>query len=97
MSFLYVNAALSVCCIARDSSPLNSFEIRQIHTLVLGDRPDDKGRFRRVPVRAAGARAVPAEPHLIGEKLAELPDADKARLRDYLRIIGAEQDRLMPS
>ena len=72
-AFLYVEN------LARDGRPLDPFEIRQVHALVLGDRPDDKGRYRRVPVRIAGAYAVPAEPHLIEEKLAELLDADRVR------------------
>lgn len=65
--------------LARQGTPITSHEIRAIHSLVLGDRPEDKGRFRRVPVRIAGAYAIPAEPFLIEEKLEELLKGDKAR------------------
>lgn len=72
-AFLYVEA------LAKGETPLSAFEIRQIHALVLADRPEDKGRFRRVPVRIAGAYAVPAEPHLIGEKIEALLLDDRAQ------------------
>lgn len=72
-AFLYVEA------LARNEAPVTQFEIRQLHALVLGDRPEDKGRYRRVPVRISGAYAIPAEPHLIDEKLAELLAEDRVR------------------
>lgn len=65
--------------LARKGTPITSHEIRAIHSLVLGDRPEDKGRFRRVSVRIAGAYATPTEPFLIEEKLEELLKEDKAR------------------
>ena len=63
--------------LARKDTPNTLHEIREIHALVLGDRPEDKGRFRRVPVRIAGAYATPTEPYLIEEKLRALLDDDQ--------------------
>lgn len=63
--------------LVRHNAPINSREIKAIHSLVLGDRPEDKGRFRRVSVRIAGAYATPTEPLLIEEKLEELLKKDR--------------------
>lgn len=72
-AFVYVQK------LAASDAPLTAFEIRQIHALVLADRPEDRGRFRRVPVRIMGAYAVPTQPHLIEEALAKLLSEDKTR------------------
>lgn len=65
--------------LAREDAPLKPFEIKAIHALVLSDRPQDRGRFRRVPVRILGAYAVPAEPWQIEERLEALLADDQAR------------------
>ena len=61
-----------VCSLVKAKEPLSSWTIRQIHSLVLMDRPEDKGVYRRIPVRISGAKTVPAEPTLIPEKMDEL-------------------------
>ncbi len=68
--------------LARKDTPITLHEIRGIHALVLGDRPEDKGRFRRVPVRIVGAYATPAEPYLIEEKLNALLDDDQGHRKN---------------
>ena len=50
--------------------------IRQIHSLVLADKPMDKGVYRRIPVRIMGAHHEPAQPYLIEPKMYAL-------LQDY--------------
>ena len=42
--------------------PLTEWNIREIHSLVLMNRPEDKGRYRRVPVVIAGASVTPSRP-----------------------------------
>lgn len=58
--------------LAKQDKPLTEFEIKSIHSLVLADRPEDKGTFRRVNVRIAGAMTEPVQPYLIEPKIEEL-------------------------
>lgn len=53
-------------------APLSEWEIRQIHSLVLADKKDDRGVYRSIPVRILGAAHEPAPPHLIAEKMVAL-------------------------
>ena len=57
---------------AKQDKPLSDFDIKSIHSLVLADRPEDKGTFRRVNVRIAGAMIEPVQPYLIEPKIEEL-------------------------
>lgn len=58
--------------LAKQDKPLTEFEIKSIHSLVLADRPEDKGTFRRVNVRIAGAMTEPVQPYMIEPKIEEL-------------------------
>lgn len=58
--------------LARDNRPLTNYEICAIHSLVLADRQEDRGRWRRVPVRIAGALTSPAQPYQIEPMMSEL-------------------------
>lgn len=58
--------------LATQGKDLSEFEIKNIHSLVLSYRPDDKGKFRRVNVRIAGALTEPVQPYLIEPKITEL-------------------------
>ncbi len=46
--------------------------IRQIHSLVLADRPRDAGTYRRIPVRISGALNTPPDPVVIPELMERL-------------------------
>ena len=72
-AFLYVEE------IARQELPLSEFVIKNIHSLVLMDQPEDKGVFRRIPVRILGAFTEPVQPYLIEPKITELLAADELR------------------
>ncbi len=39
--------------------------IKQIHYLVLADKREDRGVYRRIPVRIMGAKHEPVQPYLI--------------------------------
>lgn len=65
--------------IAVKDMELNEFTIKNIHSLVLMHRPEDKGVYRRIPVKITGAYTEPAPPHLIAEKMGELIASDKNR------------------
>ena len=66
------DAFLFVQDIAAKELPLTDSIIKQIHSLVLIDRPEDKGVFRRIPVRIMGAFTEPVQPYLIEPKITEL-------------------------
>lgn len=65
-AFIYVGD------IARKKIKLKETEIKNIHSLILVDRPEDKGVYRRIPVTIAGAYTEPVQPYLIKPKLIEL-------------------------
>lgn len=65
-AFLYIGD------IAQNKARLRDTEIKAIHSLVLMNRPEDKGVYRRIPVTIAGAYTEPVQPFLIEPKLVEL-------------------------
>ena len=82
-AFLYVHD------IAQKDVPLSESVIKNIHALVLMNRPDDKGVYRRIPVRIMGAYTEPVQPYMIEPKMAELLAADNERkgsLHDIERV-----------
>lgn len=52
--------------------PISESIIKQIHFLVLADKRDDRGVYRRVPVRIMGAQHEPVQPYLIEPKMEQL-------------------------
>lgn len=63
--------------LVKDKCEINERVIKQIHYLVLADKKDDRGVYRRLPVRIMGAAHEPVQPYLIVPKMEEL-------LRNYL-------------
>lgn len=53
-------------------TPLSESVIKQIHFLVLADKKDDRGVYRRIPVKITGAKHEPVQPYLIQSKIEEL-------------------------
>ncbi|MBQ6753858.1 MAG: Fic family protein [Bacteroidales bacterium] len=58
--------------LAKQNKDLTEYDIKSIHSLVLADRPEDRGTFRRVNVRISGALTNPVQPYLIEPKITEL-------------------------
>lgn len=58
--------------LVKDQVPLSESIIKQIHYLVLADKKDDRGVYRRVPVRIMGAKHEPVQPYLIQPKIEQL-------------------------
>ena len=82
-AFLYVQD------IVKRELPLSEAVIKNIHALVLMNRPDDKGGYRRIPVRIMGAYTEPVQPYMIEPKMAELLAANEERkntMNDIERI-----------
>lgn len=62
--------------LVKEKAPLTESIIKQIHYLVLADKKDDRGVYRRVPVRIMGAHHEPVQPYFIEPKMEQL-------LQDY--------------
>ncbi len=58
--------------LVKDKILLSERVIKQIHYLVLADKKDDRGVYRRVPVRIMGAKHEPVQPYLIQPRLEQL-------------------------
>lgn len=62
--------------LVQNNIPISERIIKEIHFLVLADKKDDRGVYRRVPVRIMGAYHEPVQPFLIASKMEQL-------LRDF--------------
>lgn len=58
-----------ICDLVKEKAELTESVIKQIHSLVLADKPQDRGVYRRVPVRIMGAQHTPVQPYLIKPKM----------------------------
>ncbi len=67
--------------LVKEQVPLSENIIKQIHYLVLADKREDRGVYRRVPVRIMGASHEPVQPYLIQPKMELL-------LEDYRNSTG---------
>ena len=65
-AFLYVQR------LVENKVPFSERVIKQIHTLVLIDRAEDRGVYRRIPVRIMGAYHTPPEPVFVPEQMEKL-------------------------
>ena len=58
--------------LVKEKAPLTESVIKQIHYLVLADKKDDRGVYRRVPVRIMGAHHELVPPYLIEPRMEQL-------------------------
>ena len=58
--------------LVKENTPLSESVIKQIHFLVLADKREDRGIYRRIPVRIMGAAHMPVQSYAIEPKMAEL-------------------------
>lgn len=58
--------------LVKDNVSISESIIKQIHYLVLADKKDDRGVYRRVPVHIMGAKHEPVQPYLIQPKMEQL-------------------------
>lgn len=77
-AFLYVVSLVST------KVPISERVIREIHSLVLMNRPEDKGVYRKIPVKIMGAHREAPQPYLVPvqmERLVEeLPGDSRHRI-----------------
>ncbi|MFW5631200.1 MAG: Fic family protein [Acetivibrio ethanolgignens] len=58
--------------LVKEQVPLSESIIKQIHYLVLADKKEDRGIYRRIPVRIMGAKHEPVQPYLIQPRMEQL-------------------------
>lgn len=58
--------------LVKDNVPISENIIKQIHYLVLADKKEDRGVYRKVPVHIMGAKCEPVQPYLIKSKMEQL-------------------------
>ncbi len=80
------DAYMYVQDIAKKNIPLSEAVIKGIHSLVLMNRPEDKGTYRRIPVRILGAYTEPVQPYMIEPKMTELL-AENEKRKDTMSVI----------
>lgn len=72
--------------LAKEQHEITTYELRSIHQLVLADRQEGRGQWRRVPVRILGALTEPVQPYQI-EPMMEALLADMGSLYRQLHPI----------
>jgi Fic family protein len=65
-AFLYVTELVS------EKTSISERVIKDIHALVLMNRPEDKGVYRRIPVKIMGALHEPPQPYLVPVQMEQL-------------------------
>lgn len=58
--------------LVKQKRELNENEILNIHSFVLMDRPEAKGKYRNVPVKILGSQAITSEPYFIKPQIENL-------------------------
>lgn len=67
-----------------ENAPISEKIIKDIHYFVLADKKEDRGVYRRVPVRIMGAAHEPVQPYLIVPKMEELLERYKSSEEDIV-------------
>lgn len=65
-AFMYIEE------LVKDKIQLSEREIKNIHSLVLMDKPEDKGVYRRLPVMIMGAMHTPPQPYLVPVQMEQI-------------------------
>jgi len=74
--------------LVKNKKDLSEKEILNIHSLVLMDRPADKGKYRVIPVRILGTNVKLSEPYLIKPKMEELLSTYKNSINSVIEKIA---------
>jgi excisionase family DNA binding protein len=88
-----------VVSLVRDKVPLSERIIREIHSLVLMSRPEDRGVYRRIPVRIMGALHEPPQPYLVPvlmERLVANLFRDKRHTIEKASLFHLDFERIHP-
>ena len=66
------DAFVFVSNLVKENAPISESIIKKIHYLVLADKKDDRGVYRKVPVRIMGAQHEPVQPYFIEPAMEQL-------------------------
>ena len=66
------DAFLYVLDLVQKKEPISEKVIKDIHSLVLMDQPQDKGVYRRIPVKIMGAVHEPVQPYMVPVRMEQL-------------------------
>lgn len=92
-AFLYVQQLIG------DHKEISEWDIKSVHSLVLIDRPDDRGVYRSVPVTIAGAFQQPPQPYLVAiqmESLVKDYTANQAHTLEQMAIFHLKFEGIHP-
>ena len=84
IEYTYNSNAIEGNTLTLRETELSEYIIKQIHYLVLADKPQDRGVYREIPVSIMGAKHTPVQPYLIEPKLQELLDWYKNSDDDFI-------------
>ena len=74
--------------LVKDKTPITENIIKQIHFLVLKDKTEDRGVYRKVPVSIVGAKHTPVQPYLIEVKMQELLNSYNKDSKDFIQELA---------
>lgn len=77
-----------IVTLADRQEPLTERTIKEIHSLVLMDDRDNRGKYRNIPVRILGALHEPPQPYLVPSQMEQLI-ADYAEMKASEHIVQA--------
>ncbi|GHS93176.1 cell division protein Fic [Alphaproteobacteria bacterium] len=76
-AFLYIEH------LVQEKTQLSEKIIKEVHSLILMDRPDDKGCYRRIPVKIMGADFDPTPPLRVPEEMVLLCETYKSKMKTF--------------
>lgn len=68
--------------LVKEKVELSEKVIKDIHSLVLMDKPQDRGRYRRIPVTILGAAHKPVQPYLVPVLMEQLINEYNQEMKD---------------
>ncbi len=68
--------------LVKEKVELSEKVIKDIHSLVLMDKPQDRGRYRRIPVTISGAVHEPVQPYLVPVLMEQLINEYNQEMKD---------------
>ena len=68
--------------LVKEKVGLSEKVIKDIHSLVLMDKPQDRGRYRRIPVTILGSVHEPAQPYLVPVLMEQLINKYNEEMKD---------------
>ena len=68
--------------LVKEKIPLSENNIKDIHSIVLMDKPQDRGKYRRMPVTILGAVHEPPQPYLVPVLMEKLINEYNEEMKD---------------